>query len=78
MNATEHTTMADAPTIETVTFKLQPGTEATEFVEAAKVLAERMQIEGGDNPKDQITFAFRTATCRYPTEKELELLVRLF
>ena len=46
MTATEHTTMADAPTIETVTFKLQPGTDATEFVEAAKATEALLQRKG--------------------------------
>ncbi len=46
MNATEHTTKADAPTIETVTFKLQPGIEETEFVEAAKATEALLERKG--------------------------------
>ena len=49
-----------------------------QFVEAAKVLAERMQKEGGKNVRDQITFAFRSSTGRKPNEMELHLLINLY
>lgn len=49
-----------------------------QFVEAARVLGERMLQEGGDVIEDQVVFAFRLLTSRFPTEKEKMLLVRLF
>jgi hypothetical protein len=45
------------------------------FVEAARVLAQRMMIEGGKNPQDRITYAFRLASSRRPTSPELKILV---
>jgi Protein of unknown function (DUF1553)/Protein of unknown function (DUF1549)/Concanavalin A-like lectin/glucanases superfamily/Planctomycete cytochrome C len=47
----------------------------TTYVEAARKLAERMLIEGGDTPNDRISFAFRLATARRPTDAELAALV---
>jgi hypothetical protein len=44
------------------------------YVEAARKLAERALIEGGATPKDRLTFAFRLATSRKPTRKELSTL----
>ena len=46
MNATEHTQGSDAPTIETVTFKLQPGTDDAEFVKAAQATEALLQRKG--------------------------------
>ena len=48
------------------------------FVEAARVLAQRMMIEGGKNPRHRITYAFRLATSRRPTSAELTILVNGF
>lgn len=48
------------------------------FVEAARVMAERMQKEGGNTVEDQIYFAFRLFTGRSPSEKEVDVLVHLF
>jgi hypothetical protein len=47
-----------------------------QFVEAARVLAEKLM----DQPRlnDRLTTAFRLATSRYPSSKELELLTRTF
>ena len=36
----------------------------TQFVEAARHLAERMMTEGGATPEDRVTYAFRLATAR--------------
>jgi hypothetical protein len=47
----------------------------TQFVEASRVLAERMMEEAGDSIQEQVTFAFRAATARAPSEEELERLV---
>jgi len=49
-----------------------------QFVEAARVLAVRMQQEGGERINDQITYAFRNATGRKPQAKEIALLRELF
>lgn len=45
-----------------------------QFVEASRVLAERMQKEGGDNMETQTQYAFRLLCGRNPTEQELQLL----
>lgn len=49
-----------------------------QFVEAARVLAERMQMEGGNALADQITFAFRRITSRFPDEEELQVFNTLY
>lgn len=41
-----------------------------EFVEASKILAERMQKEGGDSIEEQIAYGFRLAVSRFPKETE--------
>ena len=45
------------------------------FVEAARVLAQRMMTEGGKSPRQRITYAFRLATSRSPTSPELKILI---
>ena len=49
-----------------------------QFVEAARVLAVRMQKEGGAEIAEQITYAFRAATGRKPQTQEIALLSDLF
>ena len=49
-----------------------------QFVEASRVLAERMQKEGGESLEAQITFAFRLCTGRKPKADELALLKSLY
>ena len=49
-----------------------------QFVEAARVLAEKMIRKGGNLPEDQITYAFRCLTSRYPEKEELEILLSLY
>jgi len=49
-----------------------------QFVEAAKVLSERMQLEGGNELEDQIIFAFRCSTGRIPKAEEQNLLKTLY
>ncbi len=44
------------------------------YVEAARVLAERTLIEGGKDDKRRIAYAFRLATARTPTGKEVDVL----
>ena len=48
------------------------------FVEAARVLAERIMSEGGTRETDRITLAFRLATGRPPRPAELDILVEGF
>ncbi|MEO0333536.1 MAG: DUF1553 domain-containing protein, partial [Bacteroidota bacterium] len=49
-----------------------------QYVEAARMLAERMVNEGGENLDDQIRFGFKTLTSREPDSRELALLKRLY
>ncbi len=49
-----------------------------EFVEASRVMAERVLQEAGDGIDNQIEHAFRLATSRYPKEEELNLLIELY
>lgn len=46
----------------------------TQFVEASKILAERMRKEGGDSVEDQIGYGFRLAVSRRPKMKETAVL----
>jgi hypothetical protein len=45
------------------------------YVEAARVLADRMTREGGTTPKEQVSWAFRVATSRHADESELRILL---
>jgi hypothetical protein len=45
------------------------------FVEAARVLAQRMLREGGSTPESRVTLAFHLATGRRPSQAELKVLV---
>jgi hypothetical protein len=42
-----------------------------QFVEAARVLAQRLLREGGERPRDRIALAFRRLLARGPSEAEL-------
>lgn len=44
------------------------------YVEAARVFARRILEEGGDSVESKITFAYREALCRVPTDQEVSLL----
>jgi hypothetical protein len=44
------------------------------YVEAARVLAERMMREGGSSVEERLRFAFRLATARRPNEAESQAL----
>jgi hypothetical protein len=44
------------------------------YVEAARVLAERMMNEGGADAVRRIRYAFRLATAREPNAKEVQVL----
>jgi len=48
-----------------------------QFVEAARVLAQRMLTEGGSDAASRIAFAFELATARPPAEDELSVLTEL-
>ncbi len=45
------------------------------FVEAARVFAQRIMKEGGEQPEDRIRLAFRLATARQPTSAEMQILL---
>ena len=50
----------------------------TQFVEASRILAERMQTESENSLDAQITHAFRLALSRYPKEAEKSILKELY
>jgi len=45
-----------------------------QFVEAARILAERVVLEAGDTPQERIPLLFRLLTGRRPDDKEVEIL----
>ncbi|MEP1796870.1 MAG: DUF1553 domain-containing protein [Eudoraea sp.] len=49
-----------------------------QFVEASKMLAVRMQKEGGDSLDQQIRYGFRLTTSRHPKEEETKVLKDLY
>ncbi len=49
-----------------------------QYVEASRVLGERMIREGGETPEQRITFAFRALASRYPRPEELNILKDLY
>jgi hypothetical protein len=44
------------------------------YVEAARVLAQRIMKEGGHTPEDRLMWGFRVATARRPSKAELTIL----
>ena len=46
------------------------------YIEAARMLAQRMLTEGGATQPERLTWAFRVATSRLPTERELQVQMR--
>jgi Protein of unknown function (DUF1553) len=44
------------------------------YVEAARALAQRALLEGGKDDKSRLAYAFRLATARQPTGKEVDIL----
>ncbi len=50
----------------------------TQFMEAARALAERSIREGGGLVPEQLRIAHRLATSRIPTQREMEALTRLY
>ncbi|MGV3503651.1 MAG: DUF1553 domain-containing protein [Adhaeribacter sp.] len=49
-----------------------------QFVEAARLLGERMVKQGGSTPAGRIGYAFRSLTSRRPRPKELQILLSLY
>lgn len=49
-----------------------------QFVEAARHLGERLISQGGKAPEDRITYGFRLATARRPTDQEKAVLLKLY
>jgi hypothetical protein len=49
-----------------------------QFVEAARIMAERIQEEGGESLEDQIQYAFRLSTGRTASSEEIKLLSELY
>jgi hypothetical protein len=49
-----------------------------QYIEASRLVAERMMKEGGTTSGDRITYGFRLLTSRQPNEKELEILTQLY
>jgi hypothetical protein len=79
-------TAFDAPSREVCVVKRNPtGTPQqafvllndTQFVEAARVLAETALKSGGATPDDRIRFIFRRLTARNPDARELKLMEEL-
>jgi hypothetical protein len=48
------------------------------FVESARVLAQRVMMDGGSIPADRIALAFRRVVSRAPTSAELTILMSSF
>jgi mono/diheme cytochrome c family protein len=48
------------------------------YLEAARKLAERVLLEAGSSPSERIAYAFRLATARRPSERELAVLERIY
>jgi hypothetical protein len=49
-----------------------------QFIEAARMLAQRMVQEGGESLIDQIVYGFRQVITRPPNAPELELLKTIY
>jgi mono/diheme cytochrome c family protein len=50
----------------------------TTFVEAARMLAQRVMTSGGSAPAERIALAFRLALARGPSDRELQILMAGF
>jgi hypothetical protein len=46
------------------------------YIEASRMLGQRMLLEGGDTARARISWAFRLATSRQPRDREVEILLR--
>ncbi len=50
----------------------------TQYIEAARILAERLMKEAGDSPEDKIIHGFRICTGRIPNDKEISIIKDIF
>ena len=50
----------------------------TQYVEAARNLAQKMMTEGGSNDLDRVTYGVRRAIARSPKQGEIEVLLRVY
>jgi hypothetical protein len=48
------------------------------FVEAARNLAEKTMLHGGDQPRDRVDYAFERVAARTPNERETAILLAEF
>jgi hypothetical protein len=48
------------------------------FVEASRVLARRAMTESGADPREKISFIFRSMLSRSPSAVEMEIVLELF
>ena len=46
------------------------------YIEAARMLAQKMLVEGGATPEARIAWAFRLVTSRRPSERETQVLLK--
>lgn len=76
-------TLLDAPSRETCTVQrlrtnsptaALPLMNDVQFVEAARLLAQRILLEGGRDDSERLTWSFRTVLSRTPSPRELQLL----
>lgn len=49
-----------------------------QYIEAARMLGERMMKEGGTSPEQRITLAYKALTSRSPRRQELALIKQLY
>ena len=49
-----------------------------QYVEASRLMAERIQKEGGDDLKAWIEYGFRLATSRKPSKEEIEIFTHMY
>jgi hypothetical protein len=49
-----------------------------QYLESARVLGEQMIRQGGRQPRERITYAFRALTSRYPRPEEMNILLNLY
>ncbi|MDO6436893.1 DUF1553 domain-containing protein [Cyclobacterium sp. 1_MG-2023] len=49
-----------------------------QYMEASRVLAEKMLTEGGNNTSDQLKYGFKAITSRNPEASELRVLEKLY
>ena len=77
----------DAPTRETCTVQRQRTNTPLmalvilndpTFVEASRALARRAMIESGPDPREKISFIFRSMTSRSPSAAEMEIVLEFF